>query len=456
MRLFPRYWEGTHDAFPKQDVTQAGFLTEVCTYGTVVGLTVASISAFVGLAKPGTAIRCMGVVGILSSGYASANEAFKYAAVKRDVYPLLKAEGMPLPRFKFWERTASWTSDDYVLVGCGVGLLRGLLPARFGAKHLPIGYPNLTARSRPFRTIGCAFAGGGLVSFLSISRELEAQSHQETESARLKSQQMLENAKTLYETKTGKIPPEWLYGSPPSSAIEMLNAQHIASNLQDTASILFSGEDERSEQRDALALALHTPREDIPSSYYWEPENKEAGIRILETQLDVLYQSVGMFLLDIRFLENELFKMEGKPTEGHAVDDVELPAAPLRAKQELVAKVQQEMHLQMAEAKCLISNLEGKLRRLKGIDGEPPQDLDFSSYRPDRVVRFMMNAHAEAEMLVQGIGELSHTDDSDEMKKYFERHERYCKEEAAAAHELLDGYMKLYSPDELSIEQEVD
>lgn len=322
-RLFPRPWEGLHPAYPKhpEPLPANPCIDKVPVCGSIGGLIWGAGRSLVGRPAPGSTVRATAVCTVVGTVMAIIQEM----RARKDAYSCLKNEGIkPRPRVLF-EYTENRTTEDYMVVGAGLGLLVALRRR------------SLSGVRGWHRFVGAASFGATAGFFVFLSRyterveaawELRRVTEARAATLRTNSPYMSSAFPEVFRSAPSVNTPENQLHNDPSNtlltAFGVLDAAQLNSALSPAPngdSLLYGQqlviELQQGIVQDVPGIAPFlftifdndiewTPQVD----YHWTPQTTEHGIRLLRTIIaDLTHRSI-VYAAELHYLNKYITERE--------------------------------------------------------------------------------------------------------------------------------------------------
>lgn len=378
MRILPPPWEGTHPAFPKtpevfRETNPLFTWFPLASAGGVLSSTIFRIFSTSAYAHTAAITGILASVAVGTYGVIKSMEAI---VENQEVYPLLEAEGVEIPKRRFFERTTNWTEDDSNLLGAGIGI------GTFALMRRPL--PGAGSKILRILGAGCfgASAGEAVHTYFQTSP-----TYSDIETWML--QQAV--AKRMYESKTGHDAPRWLY--PMLSKRQELAKEAGIDGHESEAGWAHEAPDrEPSGPHPDLASFL---RSDSPSQhpnrdYRWRSGNREDSLSDLDKDLASLHSRREELVEMAEFLWAEIAKRERRYKN---LEDSETDRM-LRKSLEWLSSCHCGTWLQISALDWMIADTKKIILQIqKSGDWLPqkPKNVDLTTYRPAEILGSLLN-----------------------------------------------------------------
>jgi hypothetical protein len=461
MRVFYPYWEGSHPAFPKRPEEldrQSSRLFMYAISGVGIGGALAATTALFNRYVPGRTIKWIGLAAVAT---AVQDRVTEHVLVRRDVLPFLENEGVALPKYRAWKRTSNWTMDDTIMTGAILGIARALIKPRAPFASLSKDVPAFQRQFGSFlRFAGCMTIGG----IITAAPEFYAanvppgpdklQKFQERTIANVRWRQELAQAKILYETKSGRPAPAWLYGrgiqSTPIAGIPIITPSGEEHPAQGQVHVLSEPnmpehllEDMPKGFAPHIAVKVDSDIKFLNArDYYWKAESVQDGLQALEEHIQDLSARRLDLVREAEYLWLEVAKKERGYFKDHSDDDAESRRR-LRAKLELLSSIHMNTYTAIAEFDWMIDDTKKmKLQLKSGGDWEPSKqpNIDPKTYVPERILEMLKHHKKQTEENKQQWGSLLTVPIPEDQKGGISDSSRDVEDNDIATAELIEEF----------------
>lgn len=384
----------------------------------------------------GNTLSSVGCWTALASAAAAILEVRQNQLARQDIYPLLEAEGVKLPRRKFFEKSSEMTRDDAGLIGAAVGLL--LYPAL--RRRLPANPSVAHTFNRIMGRFGAVGLGATSAFFLFTAVRFSA-----CDAAMRKHIAQDAIAKRIYEEKTGRKAPDWLYQhflEPEDlgqAGVEIPLGAHLAMVAANAGDELFpasiSPQPAGSNPHHVMIVNGKTHYLNT-RDYLWRPANSEEGLRHLHEQLNELNGKRNSLVQTAEFLWIEIAKRERLYMKENEPDSA--AGRHLRKTLELLSSMHSNTWTEISEIDWLIADTKKIILQVqKAGDWIPdkPLNIDLKTYKPERVLELVRQHKEKTAQMVSHIDSLIVTNENDQLKR--EENLKEIKENDFATGELL-------------------
>lgn len=439
MRILPKPWEGSHPAFPKtpEPLAVSGIWTPALV-GSISGLLMGATRRLLRapFANGGNTLSSVGCWTAVASAAAAFLEVRQNELAKQDIYPLLEAEGIEIPRRKFFERSNEMTRDDAGVIGAAVGLL--LYPML--RRPLPAKSSFAPTFNRVMSRFGAASLGATSAFLLFTAVRFSA-----CDAALRKNIAQDAIAKRIYEQKTGRKAPDWLYQhllepeDVGQAGVEIPLGAHLAMLSANAGDELFpttvSPQPPGSNPHHVVIVNGKTHYLNT-RDYLWRPANSEEGLRLLHEQLNDLNGKRSSLVQTAEFLWIEIAKRERKYMKENEPDTTS--GRQLRKTLELLSSMHSNIWTEISEIDWLIADTKKIILQVqKAGDWIPdkPLHIDLKTYKPERVLELVRQHKEKMAQMLSHMDSLIVTSESDQLKR--EENLKEIKENDIATGELL-------------------
>ena len=350
---------------------------------------------------------------MLSIGYGGLKDALRTWTAKEDVYPVLRDEKIEVPPRQFFESTKNWSYNDSQVIGAAVGL------ATFAVMKRPL--PG--SGRRILRALGAACFGSTVGGTVFVNTMLGPKIVADDP---MVIQQSF--AKQIYESKTGKPGPRWLYPlAIQKEEIEKEQARSIAAVMSSQFGLehdLDDGTYAENVQPQPIGSSPHPivlldgkAEYQVTRDYTWRYENSEEGLRLLNKQLNDLTGARKGLVEMAEFLWIEVAKRERRY---HKESDPEsADGRQLRKALELLSSMHSGVWGQISDIDWLIADTKKIMLQIqKGGDWIPenPKSIDLKTYRPERILELIRRHKENTTRLLSTLENMAVPYDGDQEK----------------------------------------
>jgi len=414
MRLLPPPWEGLHPAFPKPpEPHSSSAILSTLPSASTGGLLFGVIARIFSTTGGATTLAATGTLAMLSIGYGGLKDALRTWTAKEDVYPVLRDEKIEVPPRQFFESTKNWSYNDSQVIGAAVGL------ATFAVMKRPL--PG--SGRRILRALGAACFGSTVGGTVFVNTMLGPKIVADDP---MVIQQSF--AKQIYESKTGKPGPRWLYPlAIQKEEIEKEQARSIAAVMSSQFGLehdLDDGTYAENVQPQPIGSSPHPivlldgkAEYQVTRDYTWRYENSEEGLRLLNKQLNDLTGARKGLVEMAEFLWIEVAKRERRY---HKESDPEsADGRQLRKALELLSSMHSGVWGQISDIDWLIADTKKIMLQIqKGGDWIPenPKSIDLKTYRPERILELIRRHKENTTRLLSTLENMAVPYDGDQEK----------------------------------------
>jgi hypothetical protein len=372
----------------------------------------------------------------LASAAAGFLELRQNQLARQDVYPLLEAEGVKLPQRKFFEKSSEMTRDDAGLIGVAFGLL--LYPAL--RRPLPATSSFAYTFNRVMGRFGAASLGATSAVLLFTAVRFSA-----CDAAMRKHIAQDAIAKRIYEEKTGRKAPDWLYQhllepeDVGQAGVEIPLGAHLAMVAANAGDEMFpasiSPQPAGSNPHHVVIVNGKTHYLNT-RDYLWRPANSEEGLRLLHEQLNELNGKRSSLVQTAEFLWIEIAKRERLYMKENEPDSAS--GRQLRKTLELLSSMHSNTWTEISEIDWLIADTKKIILQVqKAGDWIPdkPLNIDLKTYKPERVLELVRQHKEKTAQMLSHIDSLIVTTENDQLKR--EENLKEIRENDLATAELL-------------------
>jgi len=372
----------------------------------------------------------------LASALVAVLEVRQNQLAKQDVYPLLESEGVKIPRRKFFEKSSEMTKDDAGLIGAAVGLL--LYPTL--RRPLPANSSFAYTFNRVMGRFGAASLGATSAFFLFTAVRFSA-----CDAAMRKHIAQNAIAKRIYEERTGRKAPDWLYQrllepeDVGQAGVEIPLGAHLAMVAANAGDEMFpasiSPQPVGSNPHHVM-IVNGKPHYLNTRDYLWRPANSDEGLRLLHEQLNELNGKRSSLVQTAEFLWIEIAKRERLYMKENEPDSAS--GRQLRKTLELLSSMHSNTWTEISEIDWLIADTKKIILQVqKAGDWTPdkPLNIDLKTYKPEKVLELVRQHKEKTAQMLSHIDSLIVTSENDQVKR--EENLKEIRENDIATGELL-------------------